>query len=405
MSQHPTGDRRRERVKPGIYRRTNPDGSIVFEIAFRDSSGRQRRETVGPRQKEAEARLAQVKGDMSRGLAVAGRQTLTVAEAAERWMAASGHLRETTVASYRGSLKTHVLPAFGRRRLEAITADDVARFAREAATLAYAKSRRRKKPYRAATITLALRTLQRIYRHAARRQGYLGANPVAALERHEKPRDDEPEHIEILTPDEIALVLQAAERLDALPGRYRHGRASYAPILAFMATSGVRVGEACGLTWGDLDLANRTARIAMQANRAGKRVPLKTAKSRRTIDLASSVVAGLAAVKLAAADSSPRAFVFTSPTLGALSDRNVANRGLAPACTDAGLKVVSPHALRHSHASALLADGWDLVAVSRRLGHESVATTARYYAHLLEDAERRRERRDKLDALYRGSAR
>jgi len=43
---------------------------------------------------------------------------------------------------------------------------------------------------------------------------------------------------------------------------------------------------------------------------------------------------------------------------------------------------------------------WDLPAVSRRLGHGSVAITATTYEHLLEDDERRRQRRDRLDGLH-----
>lgn len=161
----------RERVRPGVYRRTNLDGSAVYEIAFRDSDGRQRRETVGPKMRDAEARLAQVKADMSRGQRVARRADLTVKAAAETWLASAGHLRPTTVASYRASLDVHVLPAFGRKRMEAVTPDDLARWARKAMTPAYATERGRSKPYRAATINLALRTLHRVYGHATRRQG------------------------------------------------------------------------------------------------------------------------------------------------------------------------------------------------------------------------------------------
>lgn len=39
------------------------------------------------------------------------------------------------------------------------------------------------------------------------------------------------------------------------------------------------------------------------------------------------------------------------------------------------------HALRHSHASALIAAGLDVVTVSRRLGHGSPAITLTVYAH------------------------
>ena len=43
---------------------------------------------------------------------------------------------------------------------------------------------------------------------------------------------------------------------------------------------------------------------------------------------------------------------------------------------------VTLHALRHSHASALIASGTDPVTVSRRLGHGSPAVTMNVYAHL-----------------------
>ena len=49
-----------------------------------------------------------------------------------------------------------------------------------------------------------------------------------------------------------------------------------------------------------------------------------------------------------------------------------------------GLPSVSFHALRHSHASALIARGLDVVTVSRRLGHGSPTVTLTVYAHLFQ---------------------
>jgi integrase len=43
---------------------------------------------------------------------------------------------------------------------------------------------------------------------------------------------------------------------------------------------------------------------------------------------------------------------------------------------------VSFHALRHTHASALIAAGLDVVAISRRLGHANPTITLTIYAHL-----------------------
>jgi integrase len=49
-----------------------------------------------------------------------------------------------------------------------------------------------------------------------------------------------------------------------------------------------------------------------------------------------------------------------------------------------GLPRVTLHALRHSHASALIAAGADPVKVSRRLGHSSPVVTMSVYAHLFD---------------------
>jgi integrase len=43
------------------------------------------------------------------------------------------------------------------------------------------------------------------------------------------------------------------------------------------------------------------------------------------------------------------------------------------------------HALRHTHASAIISAGLDVVSVSRRLGHASPALTLNVYAHLFTD--------------------
>jgi integrase len=49
---------------------------------------------------------------------------------------------------------------------------------------------------------------------------------------------------------------------------------------------------------------------------------------------------------------------------------------------------VTFHAFRHTHASALIAAGVDVVAISRRLGHSSPVVTLRIYAHLFKKDDR-----------------
>ena len=47
----------------------------------------------------------------------------------------------------------------------------------------------------------------------------------------------------------------------------------------------------------------------------------------------------------------------------------------------------TPHSLRHTHATLLIAEGVSIPTVSRRLGHSSIATTSRIYVHAIQSAD------------------
>jgi integrase len=50
---------------------------------------------------------------------------------------------------------------------------------------------------------------------------------------------------------------------------------------------------------------------------------------------------------------------------------------------------VSLHALRHTHASSLIAAGVDVLTISRRLGHASPSITLDVYGHLFKNVDDR----------------
>jgi integrase len=58
------------------------------------------------------------------------------------------------------------------------------------------------------------------------------------------------------------------------------------------------------------------------------------------------------------------------------------------------------HALRHTHASRLIAEGWDIEEISARLGHSDITTTQRTYVHEFDAARRSTDRRARLARLY-----
>jgi integrase len=111
------------------------------------------------------------------------------------------------------------------------------------------------------------------------------------------------------------------------------------------------------------------------------------------------------------ARSTPHDLVFTTLAGTGHDHRNIAGRVLRRAVRNAGVgavvrdgTVIQPaptfHSLRHSHASALIAAGWDIEEVSARLGHANVSTTQLIYVHAFDAA----RRSDRLAALYPGRA-
>ena len=75
----------------------------------------------------------------------------------------------------------------------------------------------------------------------------------------------------------------------------------------------------------------------------------------------------------------------TSPEGGVLRSGNFRRRIFDPAATAAGLEDLSPHDLRHTAASLLVASGANVKAVQRMLGHVSAAMTLDVYSGLFDD--------------------
>jgi integrase len=194
-----------------------------------------------------------------------------------------------------------------------------------------------------------------------------------------KPPKIEEGEVEILNADQIAAVL------DALKGH------SIYPIAALAIATGMRRGELLALRWKNVNFDASEVRVehSLEQTKAGLRFKApKTKHGRRTISLPASAAdmlrehrkkqlelrfalgmgkPGVEALVFCSHDGKP-----LSPNYLSIQWRRAANLP----------KKVTFHALRHSHASALIAAGIDVVTVSRRLGHASPNITLGVYAHL-----------------------
>jgi integrase len=396
------GNPQRELVEPGIYIRRDAHGRDIFEVSFRDAQGHQRRKKVKGGITAARSALKAAHVARDRHEPVPADPRLKFGAVADLWwQARATSLRPTTQSAYGACLK-HLRARFGNARLTDITPAEVAAFVRAQRRV----ERRNRKGelvgtgLKGWTIKGQLTVLSAVYKYASRHLGYVGANPVSLLDRVERPSSDDERSKRVLTGGELARLLAAVD------GPYRL-------IFELTAETGARLGETLGLVWGEVDLEAETVTFTHQLDRNGKRVPLKTRRSRRCVEVTPGLIGKLREAKMAARRGGAHDLVFVSRAGTPHDHRNVAGRVLTRAVKRAGLEPIKRdgqvvehaptfHSLRHSHGSALIAAGWDIEEVSAQLGHANIATTQRIYVHAYDAARRSEERRKRLAALYVG---
>jgi integrase len=358
---------------PGIYRR----GSR-YVVRFRDGGGRQHKRFA---RTLAEARdlKAALTADVRRG-EYRQLSRVTFAEYAPQWIASykgrtSRGVREATRDDYRDRLERDAIPFFGRMRLAEIEPRDLKAFVAKMAERGISQN----------TIRLGVAPVRALLADAVE-EGLVRSNPAAGLRlfsRQERTEEHEPDgDIRAMSEDELTRVL------DLLPAEQRL-------FFAFLAQTGLRIGEAVELRWGDLDLGARVLRVERRFYRGEVGRP-KTKFGRRRLRLSEGLVRGLweRRRETGAGDDE---LVFTAGRGGRIGQGNLIRRVLKPAAVEAGLGEwvetkrgpkattwVGFHTFRHTCASILFRQGWNIKQVQHYLGHHKASYTLDTYVHLLE---------------------
>ena len=137
-------------------------------------------------------------------------------------------------------------------------------------------------------------------------------------------------------------------------------------LLRVLYGAGLRVSELTGLRWRDVAERDDTAQITVYG---------KGGKTRHVL-LSAGTWEALRAIR---GEAGPDDAVFRSTRGGGPLDARQARRIVAAVARRAGVDAqVSPHWLRHAHASHALDRGAAIHLVQATLGHSSVATTGRY---------------------------
>lgn len=355
-------------------------GRTTFTVQFRHE-GKQRGPTYGTRAK-AEQLLAMIEASgTQRAVDEIERQNVerkkaalspTVTQMLERHVKTITGVTDGTRSTYEMITRQIAATPLGKLPIDRVTRDDVAAWIREQEeSEASSKTIKNRQGLLSAAFKRAMLDDQ------------ITKNPAVAVRIARTERRE----MTFLTPDEFQILL------NRIPTYYQ-------PFITFLYGTGLRFGEAIALRIQDvhLDDSPPTLTVSRAWKMGGGYGPPKTARGRRTISLPTYAVD---AVRTAAGDRGPAELVFVNQR-GERIDRHTMygnwltwiddtkkgppGEGRVPRLPVIG-KRPRIHDLRHSHASWMLARGFNLHSLAQRLGHESIQTTSDTYGHLLPEAQ------------------
>jgi len=213
-------------------------------------------------------------------------------------------------------------------------------------------------PVKPATLQRKVACLRSFYRHL-RRESLLEEDPTAQLRAPRQSR----KLPQVLSRDEVARLLEQ-------PGGSTPPALRDRALLEVMYACGLRASEATGLEVGDVDLEAGILRARGKGSKE-RLVPIGSAAGR-----ALTAYLQRGRPKLAGDRLEPRLFLnhrgagLTRQGLYKIVQRHARSAGLA--------SKMSPHTLRHTFATHLLAGGCDLRSLQEMLGHADIATTQLY---------------------------
>ena len=345
-----------------------------YTEGFDPGTGKQiQRSISGKTQKEVAQKLKAALATLDSGTYIAPCK-MTVEEWMDVWSKQYlGGVKESTVAAYNATIRTHIKPGIGAIRLDALDTHLVQSF--------YNGLREPTKDREA----VSPKTVKNVHGvlHKSMQQavanGYIRFNPTNSciLPRIEK------KELQPLDEAETKLFLDAAK--------------GHPLELLFTITlfTGLREGEALGLTWDRVDFMRGTILISKQLQKEKKKggefrlVSLKNDKPRR-ITPAPWVMQLFRDRKLqqyehkekaGAAWSNPMNLVFTNELGGNLIPQTVV-RHFKEIVASIGRPEARFHDLRHSYAVASLRSGDDIKTVQGNLGHATAAFTLDVYGHV-----------------------
>lgn len=334
----------------GFFMEVWPSGSITFYVRYRDARRRQREVRLGKlgdvTLDQARKRAQEIRAEASLGGDPAGaldrqRAVPTFADFVEQRYLPYVDDRLRSARDHRSFYTNRLKPAWGSKRLDEVTPTDVADLQKGLHDEGLAPG----------TVNRVTALVRRIFNLALRWEAFDGRNPAKHAEmRREQHRE------RFLSETELRALFLA---LDEEPNQVAAG------VLALLAATGARRGEALAARWEDIDLDRRLWTVPLSKSGRRRHIPLS--------DLALRILN-----RQKRLPGCPWVFPGKDPEKHIEGVRKPWEKAKTQAGLAPDLRI---HDLRHTFASRVLAGGASIHQIGQILGHSQIQMTMRY-AHL-----------------------
>jgi integrase len=337
-----------------------------YAVHYRDQTGRQAKETFA-RPEDAKARKAALDLDppsQHRGPSVVDPSVLW--EAYSSTWVSQIEVEESTRESYRWGL-SH-LTALDELKVRQIRRADIK-------ALVVTLKARKPKPLSRRSIRMVLGTLHTCLEEALE-DGIIRTNPAARLKRLLKGLLTKTAVVQ----QPLALTFEQRELFEA------QATERFRLLFYLLFRTGLRIGEALALQWGDLEFAGRKLHVRRQVSRGAVKAP-KT-RTTRVLEMSSMLRAALQDQDTVAAgywyqlDRPRPEWVFCQDDGVTLWDKDLVYKAWQRTLKRAGLPHFPLHSTRHTFATLAILRGASLRWVQQALGHTTIAMTMRYASWL-----------------------
>lgn len=358
-----------------------PNGKWRYRIRYKENGKfKEISKSTFRTKRDAQAAANELELKLSNGVNVYD-SNLLIKDYLDTWLSfKKDQVKQSTLQKIERSFRMYVLPRFGLMKVSEITRLDCVQWISSLC-----------EKLEVASVQSYAAPFNNALEDAANEYRMIDVNPMKNIKY---PRTDKRKRdIKFFELEELKKILEVAEKRKE--NRF-YTNINYYALTVLLSRTGLRLGEALALNWSDIN--NKVLSVTKTLYRENGKDYItspKTESSYRDIALDEKTNRLLKELKIEKIKYSlaNKEYVLNndlvfSDSKGSFLKQSNYRTYFYRMCELANVPVLSPHALRHSHAVHLLESGANIKYVSERLGHATINMTANVYLHISKKIER-----------------